>query len=307
MKSPRTVTMEEKNRRLSICATCDDYGTERCKQIDEGCRTTFRAVLNSASGKCPRNKWIPLPKHFNLQFWPGITTRNLIYHVCPLEENDVWRLNVRQLCRRLHIFNGRKIVAVATGEHLRPISSVQREFEGEEIEYLELPNDRRLREVATFLPLLRAIRSTDVEEATFYAHTKGNSTADNALGAEMWRNAMYHHLLDHWQVCMGLLETHPCVGTHKMHWLPGYPPYPSQLRHGNWMFAGTFFWFRHKDVFNHPKWNYVPDDRYGAEAWLSGLFEVKDAASVFQPWPVNEYPTPSPYDPAIYLWPIRDF
>jgi hypothetical protein len=123
----------------------------------------------------------------------------------------------------------------------------------------------------------------------------------------MWRNQAYHSLLDGVNVCRDLLLTHPCVGTHKMVWPEnGQPPYPSGLVHGNWMLAGTFFWFRHSDVFTHQNWRDVPRDRYGAEAWLSGLFKPEQAASVFQPWPVSEYPTPSPYDPALYLWPIRD-
>ncbi|MHB8953575.1 MAG: hypothetical protein ACYC4U_11445 [Pirellulaceae bacterium] len=238
--------------------------------------------------------------------WPSVCRLNLIYHVCPLKSNDVWRANVRQLVRRLRIFSGRKVVAVAVGEKLHSLDVVRKEFGDPAIEYLEIPNDKELREVATFLPLLQAVESTDPEEASWYGHTKGNSTRDNALGAEMWRNAMYHHLLDGVNVCRDLLLTHPCVGTHKIQTPKGVSIYSSGLLHGQWMFAGTFFWFRHNTVFGHPDWRKVPQDRYGAEAWLSGLFPARQAATVFQPWPVSEYPVPSSYDPRLYLWPIRD-
>jgi hypothetical protein len=77
-------------------------------------------------------------------------------------------------------------------------------------------------------------------------------------------------------------------------------PYPNRLDHGQWMFAGTFFWFRHDAVFGKPNWWRIPRDRYGAESWLSGLFDVHEAATVFQPWPASEYPPPSPYDPRLY-------
>ena len=307
MTSPRTVTMDEKTRRLSICATCDDWCNKRCKQIDLGCRTTFLAVLRSESGKCPRSKWSATPVH-RCWFWPSVQRLNLLYHVCPITSNDVWRSNVSQVKRRLRIFTGRKVVAVVQGDRLHSLDVVQRELNDHSIEYITRPNDPELREVATFLDLLQCVESTDSDEATFYGHTKGNSTADNALGAEMWRNAMYHHLLDGVHTCRDLLGSHPCVGTHKMRWerREEWSPFPSGLNVGNWMYAGTFFWFRNDAVYGHPKWRDVPRDRYGAEAWLSMLFDVEPAATVFQPWPVNEYPVVSPYDPAIYLWPIRD-
>jgi len=245
----------------------------------------------------------------NAYFWPSIQRLNLIYHVCPLRKNEVWRRNVRQLRQRLRIFNGRKIVAVVLGDDMEPCSSVRDEFghDGHDIELLQLPNDPELRETATFLQLLEEVVSLDEAEATFYAHTKGNSTRDNALGAEYWRNAMYHHLLDHVNVCRDLLLRHPCVGTHKIVWPSTMrSPFPNRLSVGNWMFAGTFFWFRHDAVFGHPNWHEVPHDRYGAEAWLSTLFEPDEAATVFQPWPASEYPMPSPYNPGLYCEPRRD-
>lgn len=298
--------MYTREKRLAICQKCPRYHTLRCTAIEYGCRQSFLAVIDSPDGKCPDGKWNGKTCVVSCHVWPSIKKLNLLYHVCPLKGNDVWRVNVRQVTKRLRIFNGRKIVAVATGKDLHTIDIVRRAFDDDTIEYLDIPNDPQLREVASFLTLLKSVESQEEDEASFYAHTKGNSTRDNALGAEMWRNAMYHALLDGVNVCRDLLLTHPCVGTHKMHWPPGMQPYPSRLDHGDWMFAGTFFWFRHKDVFAHLKWRDVPHDRYGAEAWLSGLFECDRAASVFQPWPASEYPAPSPYDPALYLWPIRD-
>lgn len=296
---------QEMQRRLAICHDCEHFGRTRCAVIDLGCSRTFRDALQGSESKCPERKW-RTPRGRRMIVYPSVRLLNLLYHVCPLKSNDVWRANVRQVVRRLGIFNGRKVVAVATGEKLHGVEVVRRAFDDPAIEYLEIPNDKELREVASFVPLLEAVESTNPEEASFYAHTKGNSTRDNALGAEMWRNQMYHSLLDGVSVCRDLLWTHPCVGTHKMQYPPEMVPFPSKLKHGNWFFAGTFFWFRHQDVYAHPKWRDVPRDRYGAEAWLSGLFDVRQAASVFQPWPASEFPTPSPYDPALYLWPIRD-
>lgn len=243
----------------------------------------------------------------NYYRWPSVDTLNMAYHVCPLKTNDIWRRNVDQLKRRLRIFNGRKLVAVAVGDGLYDASVVSEAFDDDAIEYITVDNDPELREVASFLTLLEQLQSTNINEATFYAHTKGNSTEHNGLGTEYWRNAMYHHLLDHVHVCRDLLMTHPCVGTTKMRWPADGPiPYPTKLSVGNWMFAGTFFWFRHAAVFTRNDWMNVPRDRYGAEAWLSTMFHPDEAATVFQPWPANEFPTIDPYDPRTYRWPMRD-
>jgi hypothetical protein len=236
--------------------------------------------------------------------------RSLIYHVCALESNDHWRENIDSIVRRWHLFTNQKIIAVAIGDGMYGIEDVRMHFP-EDAEFIPVANDKQLREVKSFPVLLSELKSRikmDRKSITFYAHTKGNSTADGEEGAELWRRAMYHYLLDHSHACFDLLQTHPCVGTTKIVWhRDAVPPYPSRLQVGNWMFAGTFYWFRNDLVFSNPDWNYIPKDRYAAEAWLSGMFEHNEAASVFQPWPAYQYPTPNPYDPNNYLPFVRAF
>ena len=242
------------------------------------------------------------------QVYPKPATRDLIYHVCALRSNELWRANVRQLTRRWEAFNGRRVVAIAVGEGIHDPCEVRQAFDGYDCEFLEVPNNSDLREVASFLPLLESVALHSVDRAVFYAHTKGNSTADDPRGAAYWRNAAYHALLDDVDHCMQLLETHIAVGIHKMTWGKNMtPPYPSGLAVGNWMLAGTFFWFRSNAIFGRSDWRNIPRDRYGAEAWLSSLFpDHRSAASVFQLWPEEQFPTPNPYDPSIYLNPITD-
>jgi len=305
-----TATHAAVERRLSICRWCSALMPPtrdvaiRCRR-DGGCVDKavgcFRERMTDAAGVCPDGEW-------DRPVQP-ITTRNLIYHVYASQANDLWRMNVRQLVRRWHVFNGRKVIAIALGGmSTHTAAAVRAEFgEPAGVEWLEIPNDVRLREVATFRPLLEAIQSTNANEATFYAHTKGNSTADDATGAMRWRNMMYARLLDQVATVMECLRVAPCVGTTKIIWRKGDRiPYPTQLRHGRWMFAGTFFWFRNDRVFSHPRWRDVPQDRYGAEAWLSGLFADHEGISLCQPWPAHEYPTPNPYTPALYNWRYDD-
>lgn len=240
-----------------------------------------------------------------LQFANGVRAvkrLNLIYHVCPLETNDGWKDNLGELMQRWSVFNGRKVLAIATGEGVHSPEAVK-EFVGRsDAEYLQVPNDRELREVASFLPLLKEIQSTDPSEATFYAHTKSNSTADNQEGAWLWTLAMYRHLLDQPEVIRDALRQYAAVGCCKMIWPRGTrSPYPTALQAGTWCFAGTFFWFRHDRVFTRrSQWHQIPQDRYGAEAWLSTLLDESECLSLYQPWPVDQYPTPSPYSPAVH-------
>lgn len=232
-----------------------------------------------------------------------IETRNLIYHVCPLVKNDLWRRNVEQLLARAAAFNGRRVVAIATGSksELCPPCAVRTEM-GPTFEYLEVPNCKRLREVASFKPLLCEVQREP--GATFYAHTKGNSTAGSVEGSTYWRNVMYWKLLGAYGDRMRELERYHAVGTHKMVWKRGErPPYPTRLMHGHWMFAGTFFWFRNDSVYSR-EWRRVPNDRYGAEAWLSGMFEPSECHSCFQPAPAEV--RWNPYSPALYEDRIAD-
>lgn len=216
-------------------------------------------------------------------------TRDLIYHVCPLRGNDIWRLNIEQLLARIDVFNGRRVIAIATcdDEKLHPAEEAMRMFRGHSVQFIKVANDRNLRETASFRPLLDAVETLNPNVVCFYAHTKGNSTVASVEGATYWRNVMYHKLLDEWQYRMSdLAEGHAAVGTHLLSWPKGVrSPYPSRLMHGQWMFAGTFFWFRSQRVFSHDQWHIVPRDRYGTEAYLSGIFEEHQVKCCWKPWP----------------------
>ena len=240
--------------------------------------------------------------------YPPITRRNLTYHVYASRQNGLWRENCEELRRRLPVFNGRKLVVVSEDARSESFETIREALGDSEIEYLRLPNDPRLRETAGFKVLLPAVRSVRGNEATFFAHTKGNTTHDDPLGARVWRDQMYHHLLDWIKWVDDLLTRYAAVGTTIMQWPEGIrSPFPTAIdNRGHWMFAGCFFWFRHDCVFSRPQWSYVPDDRYGAESWIGGVLDMSEVRSLYQPWPEDVYPTPDPYDPETWRdWPYH--
>ncbi len=214
-----------------------------------------------------------------------ISTRNLIYHITPFASNDIWLRNVRQLLKRINLFNGRKVIAVATGDGLVSAEQVREAFGNVAVEIITRPNSAQLRENATFLVLLESVADPDPQTATFYAHAKGVGKDVCCLGpprgSRYWRNAMYHELLDDWSRINELLIDSAIVGTHRRQHNEKHQIYPDGQSTSPWHFAGTFFWFRNQDVFSTEKWRDVwQPTGWGAEAWPGRMFDFEQSACV---------------------------
>lgn len=229
-----------------------------------------------------------------------IEKRNLIYHIYADRFNDGWLQNVCRLLDHVDVFNGKRVIAISSSPATEQVSAVKSAFDGYgDFEFLEFVNNPLIREVLTFKPLLERVANTNNNEATFYAHTKGNTTAEGA-GAVRWRNALYHHLLSRSGEAMENLESFKAVGCTQM---VGPFRYPSGLQFTSkdfWMFAGTFFWFRNDAIFGLPNWRNIATDRYGAESWLGTLLKYEDVYSIFQPWNPVKFPARGPYSLEYY-------
>jgi hypothetical protein len=234
-----------------------------------------------------------------------ITRLNLIYHVTPIQHpHNVWQWNVSELLKRIHHFNGRRIITVVTpweGRAMDLPDAVVKAFAGHSVEFRFAPNDMKLREASHFLSAMREIASTDPSEAVFYAHCKGVSHLDQ-LAVRAWTSAMYHHNLDRIDEVCELLRSWPCAGIAKRYgqfenlsvgrlrrrWSLQKRPW-----HG-WHFAGTFWWARHDQLFSQPDWDKLPVHRYAVEAYLANFFRSDEAACLAYDG------IEDPYDPAIW-------
>src|SRR5487761_1144695 len=171
-----------------------------------------------------------------------IRTLNLIYHIWPVASNALWRWNVARLLPRIGFFNGKRIVAVTTGDETESAEEVKRALAGHGITFINMANDAQLREAATFLPLLEAVRTLDPTEATFYGHAKGVSRAKSVHTVEKgWAECMYHHCLDFPDRVREALARKAMYGV----------SFPIE---NAWIYPGTFWWFHNASLFQRSDW-----------------------------------------------------
>lgn len=203
--------------------------------------------------------------------------RNLLYHIWPAKGNGVWQWNVKQIKRRLPLFTGRKIVSIAVDEKSDSAAEVRREFADDSIQFIEMRNNPRLREVATFLPMFGMVQNTNQNEVTFYGHSKGvrrGLAENNGTTATIWARLMYESCLDYWPHVAGVLANHSCAGPFKKIGR-GFTGSRSQ-----WHYSGSFFWFRHDAIFSKA-WTEIDQVWFGIEPWLSLHINEEEAGCVF--------------------------
>ncbi|HVA45471.1 MAG TPA: class I SAM-dependent methyltransferase [Pirellulales bacterium] len=205
-----------------------------------------------------------------------IRTLNLVYHIWPVASNDLWRWNITRLLPRINIFNGKRIVAIATDDETVSADEVIRELVGHGITFITMANDARLREGTTFLPLLDAVYTLDPTEATFYGHAKGVSRARSVHTVEKaWAECMYHHCLDFPDRAREALA-------HKAMYGVSFPIEKA------WIYPGTFWWFHNASLFARDDWrtleNHVTREGVGwsVEAFPNRFF-ADDCQRVFPP------------------------
>ena len=183
----------------------EEVGREQCPSCNG--HVQIKLFACACHGRCTVEKPVPsgtrtcqgCPDYFPLPPAPHVEapglTRHLLYHVYPSRAmgGEPWRWNLAELKRRLPLFGGRRVVAIAHDAGSEPPAAVREALAGEGCEFVELVNEPKLREVLTFEPLFSRVAG-DVGEgdATFFAHAKGvtnHSWADPTIRA--WTAAMY--------------------------------------------------------------------------------------------------------------------
>lgn len=202
-------------------------------------------------------------------------TRHLLFHCYPI--GDFWLWHAAQLGQRIHLFNGRKVMAVVTDDRSASVSQVRQAMPYFD-EVIECPNDPDLREVVTFEPLFSRVADLMGEsDATLWMHAKGVRHPSGHPTILPWVAALYETLLDHWPAVLEVLRDYPVAGSFKklgQGW-------PDHVTRSDWHYSGSFVWFRNRDVFPRPDWRQVAPFWSGIEFWPSNLFPRARAGVVF--------------------------
>ena len=204
----------------------------------------------------------------------SIPARHLIYHVWPVKESS-WRLNVEELLKRIDIFNGRRIISVFCDSRSDDPEKVKQLLAGHGCEFL-IKSNNSIGEAAAFPALLESVKSTNMNDITFYGHAKGVKYGPNFSNPlRKWIQAMYAVNLDNWIEVKRQLNQFSMTGAFKMR-----GRFATHKKLGNWHYSGTFFWFRNSEVFSVP-YQKVPQFYYGVEAWPGILFSDHETGCLF--------------------------
>lgn len=209
---------------------------------------------------------------------PEFTVRNCLFHIWPVKGYDAWRWNCDQLLKRRQLFNGRRIVSIVVDDKSEPAEAVQEYLKDFTDEFLVFDNEPKYREVVSFPAMLEQIESLRPYEITFFGHSKcvrHDINSDNQGSTVFdWTRAMYETVLDYYPLVQKGLMDKAMVGSFKRH---GEFKTPGNHR---WHYSGTFYWFRHDEVFNR-NWRYIDSRFFGVESWPGHMFVPKDTGVLF--------------------------
>lgn len=206
--------------------------------------------------------------------------RSLIYHIAPIPGSS-YKWNIEHLLHRWHVFNGLKLIAIATGADFDDPEEVKKLFPNDsQLDFLIVENDPFIREAASFVPLLKEIRTrlrvmpqfqaTEKQQLIFYGHTKGITR--NSAAVKLWTEMCYHYNLDSIKEIEDKFEQgYKAVGAFKR-----YGAFPKMHPLSDWHYAGTFFWFLNEALPDDWKQAFIYN-RYGVEQFLSLVFTKEEA------------------------------
>lgn len=193
----------------------------------------------------------------------GPVRRNLLMFIYP-RVGDEWKRNIDLIKQRIHLFNGRRVFAVAVDNTTVWLNEVLAELKPLECEVMTFQNS--IGEVTAFSSLLESVESLDPDEITYYCHAKGvtKQETDSIQSIQRWTDAMHEVLLDGVDDVEEALTTHMFAGAFRS---TGKQFANLQVPFYNWHYPGTFYWFRNCELFAQPNWNNVQQQYYGTEAW----------------------------------------
>jgi Glycosyl transferase family 2 len=206
--------------------------------------------------------------------------RHLLYHLYPHKKDDgaIWRRNIDDLLKRISLFNGKRIMGVATSRETDSLDTVQAAVQGHRIELIRVQNIKEQRETTTLLKLYeRVAHFTGPEHVTLHAHGKGISSEAWATGSRTWSQALYELYLDYWPRVELMLQGLPIVGACKR--IGSAFKMPRFTSSSKWHYSGAWRWFRNSDLFAR-NWRTIEPFWCGSETHPSMIFTKEEAGNL---------------------------
>jgi len=257
---------------VEVCPVCPHTGGQPVQIPVHECRIHGRCTLAfplsglSCCTRCPDSS----------PATPGSSVgsvRHMTYFVCPL--GQVWQWNLRELRKRISLFNGRRLVFAVEGGGLAPRNVVEHELEGCGVEWIWAANDPALKEYVGFPHLMRSLSQYASEaDVTWYGHAKGVSSEGWGSGVRRWTSSMYSALLDYWPEVQRQLQSHAAVGVWKKRqgWFPA--------NGSTWHYMGSHRWIRNRDLYAR-RWDEYIVDWCCPEAHVGGVLRWEEAACLY--------------------------
>lgn len=215
--------------------------------------------------------------------------RHLLYFVCPISGNGVWQWNAEQIMRRIGLFNGKKILAIAQGgrpvreagkrKKITPLDTVEevvKRLPGFD-QVITVTNNSVVGEVVAWKELWSRVLPGNEGDATFYAHAKGVRRGLEHPTAIKWAEAMYETNLDYWPLVERSLKKYPVVGVFKK---LGFCFAGTIGGKSSWHYSGSFFWANNRDIVKR-QWQHPPKMWAGCEALPGLIYSPEEAGCVF--------------------------
>ena len=224
--------------------------------------------LRWRSEACPAGKW---SRHYDQRRPLVNPTRNLLFHIYPLRGAEWnWRWHIDQIVKYAPHFNGRICIGIGTGPNLVAPDTVRALLADVPVtDWIVRPNTRKLAETATFLDMLRCVKTDDPNSITFRYHTKGVTHRRDGV-EQPWAELL-------WETNMDLpgvedaLASHIVAGSMKSH-----EPLVKRNNGGDFFYAGSAYWFR-SDVFSRD-WSQIENNRWWVEYWPGAVAKEEEAA-----------------------------
>lgn len=169
---------------------------------------------------------------------------NLISHIVP-KKCSMFELQKLYLEKMFPIFNNKIIFSIIEDQDnelmLENLSFINwlKEKKIDNIQLFFRKNNKNLGEAVSFLDLLQYIESNNINEYTFYCHTKGITRKNGEdIYISVWVELMYKY-------CLSNIDT--LIYQKKMFGgsLKSYQKFPEVVLSPEWHYTGTFYWFHH--------------------------------------------------------------